>query len=582
MTAASPPSPLLNNRPRRRAWLFSTFVTAALVAALAATLIWPIVLAVGKGFIDEGRPSLYWLRSVMTSPEYLGYMWNSIVLAAAATSLSILIAVPLAMIRANCRFPGQGVLGMLLLVPLILPPFVGAMSTERFLSQDGVLNAILMRLGLLDVSSRNPDWLQRGSFAAVCVLQALHLFPIMYLNVSAALANIDPAYAQAARNLGASRRRAFFRVTLPLMRPGLFAGGTIVFIWALTDIGTPLIVGYRQLLPVQIFQRLMMAKAGAETYAMVTVMLGGAVVLYVMGKFVFGRSLRAESSKASVAHEASRLGPCAAAGAWVLFGGVTVLAVLPHVGVVLRAVSGRWIGTILPSDYTLAHLKEVLASPQSYNAIINSLRYASTSTAIDLAIGGVAAWLIIRTKARGRGLLDSLSMLPLAVPGMILAAGYLAVTAKGTWLESIGPRANPFVILVVAYSVRRLPFVVRGISAGLQQVPLSLEEAAHNLGSSRAGAAMRITIPLISASVIAAAVLTFSFAMLEVSDSLMLAQLQNDYPITKEIYQQAHAGTPDSLNRAAAMGLYAMALLGGTIAVAAALLGRKLGAIFRV
>ncbi len=554
----------------------------ALLAALAATLIWPIALAVGKGFVDQGRPSVFWLRSVMTSREYLGYMLNSLVLACSVTVLAIVIALPLAMIRANCRFRGQGVLGMLLLVPLILPPFVGAMSIERLLSQDGVLNAMLVRLNILDVATRHPDWLQRGSFAAVCVLQALHLFPIMYLNVSATLANIDPAYVQAARNLGASGRRSFLGVTLPLMRPGLFAGGTIVFIWALTDIGTPLIVGYRQLLPVQIFRRLMAADVGSETYAMVTVMLGGAVLLYVMGKFVFGRPIRGESSKASVTREIPRLGARGTVGAWGLFGVVIVLAVLPHVGVALRAVSDRWIGTVLPSRYTLAHLREVFANPRSYNSIINSLRYAGTSTVIDLILGGAAAWLIVRSRARGRGVLDSLCMLPLAVPGMILAAGYLAVTAKGGWLQSIGPRENAFIILVIAYSVRRLPFVVRGVSAGLQQVPLAMEEAACDLGSSRAGAVFRITIPLIAASLIAAAVLTFSFAMLEVSDSLMLAQLENDYPITKEIYDQAQAGTTVSLNRAAALGVYAMALLGGGMAVATALLGKKLGAIFRV
>ena len=581
MTASSQPSPLLDGR-RPRGSPLSTAAVAALLAALAATLIWPIALAIGKGFVEQGRPSAFWLRSVMTSREYLGYMLNSLVLACSATALAIIIAVPLAMIRANCRFTGQGVLGMLLLVPLILPPFVGAMSIERLLSQDGVLNAMLVRLNVLEAATRHPDWLQRGSFAAVCVLQALHLFPIMYLNVSATLANIDPAYVQAARNLGASGRRSFFGVTLPLMRPGLFAGGTIVFIWALTDIGTPLIVGYRQLLPVQIFRRLMAADVGSETYAMVTVMLGGAVLLYVMGKFVFGRSIRGESSKASVAREIPRLGALGTVGAWGLFGVVIVLAVLPHAGVALRAVADRWIGTVLPSRYTLTHLREVLASPRSYNSIINSLRYAGASTVIDLAVGGAAAWLIVRSRARGRGVLDSLCMLPLAVPGMILAAGYLAVTAKGSWLESIGPRENAFIILVVAYSVRRLPFVVRGVSAGLQQVPLAMEEAACDLGSSRAGAVFRITIPLIAASLIAAAVLTLSFAMLEVSDSLMLAQLENDYPITKEIYDQAQAGTTVSLNRAAALGVYAMALLGGGMAVATALLGKKLGAIFRV
>ena len=124
--------------------------------------------------------------------------------------------------------------------------------------------------------------------------------------------------------------------------------------------------------------------------------------------------------------------------------------------------------------------------------------------------------------------------------------------------------------------------MVRGVSAGLQQVPESLEEAARNLGSSRVGAAMRITLPLIAANVIAAGVLTFAFAMLEVSDSLILAQVERHYPITKQIYELATStGSPETANQAAALGVYGMVLLGGTMAIATALLGKRLGAIFR-
>ena len=138
-----------------------------------------------------------------------------------------------------------------------------------------------------------------------------------------------------------------------------------------------------------------------------------------------------------------------------------------------------------------------------------------------------------------------------------------------------------FSLLVIAYSVRRLPFIVRGVSAGLEQVPEALEEAARNLGASKARTIWRITVPLIAANLIAGAVLTFAFAMLEVSDSLILAQRSGDYPITKQIYILFTSGTGEATNVAAALGVYGMILLGGTMALASALLGRRLGAIFR-
>ena len=548
---------------------------------LGALLVLPIVLAIGSAFVHEGRLSLYWFGRVVGNEMLVGQLVNGVVLATVTTGVCLLLAVPLAVLRARCRFRGQGVLGVAVLVPLILPPFVGALAIKRLLGQFGVLNLLLAKAGLLEIEpgSVPPDWLATG-FAGVVILQALHLFPILYLNASAALANVDCAYAQAARNLGAGPWRAFFGITLPLMRPGLFAGATIVFIWSLTDIGTPLILNYHQLIPVTIFRELGGGEYTGRTFSLVFIMLAASVALYVLGKFIFGRAPAAESGKATVQAEMRQLGPAATAGAWALFGGVIFLALLPHVGVALSAVSDRWLGTVVPAGLTTRHLRAVLTSEETYRSVLNSASYAGVSTVVDVVLGCAAAWMIVRAKVPGRRLLDGLAMLPLAVPGLILAAGYVAMTASGP-LEAIGPNGNPFAILVIAYAVRRLPFVVRGVSAGLQQVPETLEEAARNLGASQVGAARRITLPLVAANIVAAAVLAFSFAMLEVSDSLILAQRSPDYPIAKQIYILFTAGTGEALNVAAALGVYGMVLLGGTMALAAALLGRRLGAIFR-
>ena len=560
----------------------ATLLAAGLVSFLTAFLIVPILRSIGSGFLLNGSVSGYWFTRVMGNSILMGELANGLLLASATTAVSLVLAVPLAVLRARCSFRGLGVLGMLVMVPLILPPFVGAISMKRLLGQFGVFNLILERIGIVDPHvGLPPDWLGSG-FVGVVILQSLHLFPILYLNASAALANVDPAYSQAARNLGAGPLGVFRRITLPLIRPGLFAGGTIVFIWAFTDIGTPMIIGYENLTPVTIFQELANADVSPRTYSLVFVMLSGSVTLYVLGKFLFGRPMAGESTKATIAAETRKLGPIATCFAWLGFGGVIFLAILPHVGVLLLGLADKWINTILPETFTLRHLHFVITNPQTTSSIANSLRYAGLSTSIDIVLGMMAAWLIVRSKIYGKGVLDGLCMLPLAVPGLILAAGYVAMTAPGTWLESIGPTRNPFAILVIAYAVRRLPFVVRGVSAGLQQVPESLEEAGRNFGASRLRAAVRITLPLIAANVIAAAVLTFAFAMLEVSDSLILAQTAEYYPITKQIFRLATStGSPEATNQAAAMGVYGMVLLGGTMGLASALLGRKLGTIFR-
>ena len=540
---------------------------------LLAFLVVPVALAIASGVFEDGRLTGFWLTRVFIDLAAREGLFNSLKVAAATTVGVFCLAVPLAVLANQYNFRGKSLASAALMVPMILPPFVGAMAIRKLLAyESGSVNLILQAIGLGKV-----DWLGSG-FAGVVILEVLHLYPIMYLNASAALANVDPTMLEASRNLGASRWTTFRRVTLPLIRPGLFAGGTIVFIWSFTELGTPLMVGYEQVLPVQIFHGLNVLDTSPKIYSMVFVMLSASVALYGMGRFLFGRAAAATAGR-GVAATARRPGPLGTLAIWAAFGTATLLAVIPHIGVVLMALSRRWSGTILPTQYTLDHLKEVFTRPETWNSIVNSLRYASIATVVDLVLGLGIAYLVVRLRIRGRSWLDSLAMLPLAVPGLVIASGYVVMTAWGP-LKGIGPAADPTLILVIAYSIRRLPYVVRSISAGLQQTSETLEEAARNLGATPLKSVLRITVPLISANLLAGAILAFSFAMLEVSDSLILAQTQDFYPITKAIYTLA--GIADTTNLAAALGTFGMLLLTATLVGANLLLGKRLGAMFRV
>jgi iron(III) transport system permease protein len=161
-----------------------------------------------------------------------------------------------------------------------------------------------------------------------------------------------------------------------------------------------------------------------------------------------------------------------------------------------------------------------------------------------------------------------------------MAFGYLAMSRPGGWFHWLRLGEDPVLLLVIAYSIRRLPYVVRAASAGLQQVSPMLEEAAMNLGAPPLRALWRVTLPLVAPNLIAGALLAFSFAMLEVSDSMILAEQTIHYPITKAIYSLMSAlGNGPSL--AAALGVWAMIFLAVTMAGAALVLGRKLGAMFK-
>ena len=572
--------------PLRRVFNPAVFVLLLTAAFMAVFFVWPIVVTVREAFqkpLPEGgsRFTLEFVRLVFGNPVYLEGLLNSLKMAAGSTAGALLIALPLAVLASRFEFRGKLILTSLLLVPLVLPPFVGAIGVKQILGQMGALNAFACSLGLMD-PNHPIDWLGAGRLPGVIVMNSLHLYPILYLNITAALSNLDPALDEAAENLGCPPLRRFFRVTLPLAMPGIFAGASIVFIWGFTELGVPLIFDYSRVTSVQIFDGAKDMGGNPLPYALVAVMLVISVLLFLASKLAFGRSDFAGTGRASTAARTRTLRGTPAFLAAGFFAGVIFLAVLPHLGVLLTSFSGDWYGTVLPGHLTFDHYRDALGHSLTVPSIQNSLKYAGLATVFDCVLGFTIAWICVRTKLPGRHLLDALSMLPIAVPGLVLAFGYLAMTREGQPFRFlIGPDDDPLLILVVAYSIRRLPYIVRSASAGLQQTSPTLEEAARNLGCPPLKAIRRVTLPLISANLIAGALLAFAFGMLEVSDSLILAQKREHFPITKAIYELfGNLGNGDAL--ASALGVWAMIFLTITIAGAGILLGKKLGALFRV
>ena len=546
----------------------------------ALFFLWPIAETVRGAFVGaDGRFTIDYIAEVFRNPLYLEGLWNSFRIGVFSTLLACLIAMPLAWMSDRFVFPGKPLLGALVLVPMIMPPFVGAIGVKQILGQQGALNALLVDLGILNPNAP-VDWLGEGRIWGVVVLIALNLYPIIYLNVLAALANVDPAMEEAAENLGCTGFRKFRKITLPLIMPGVFAGGTIVFIWSFTELGVPLMFDFTRVASVQIFHGIKDIGGNPFPFALVVVMLAATVLLYAASKLTLGRSSHAMMSKAT-----SQGGPRdpGLATRWfcsLAFSGVTLLAVLPHLGVVLVAFSSDWYQTILPSGWTLSHFEAALGHNLTLPSIQNSLKYAALATLLDVVLGVAIAYVVVRTRLAGRQILDALAMMPLAVPGLVLAFGYLAMTQEGKVFEFLNPAIDPLIILVIAYSVRRLPYVVRSAAAGFQQTSVTLEEAAQNLGCPPLRTLRKITIPLIAANLLAGGLLAFSFAMLEVSDSLILAQKQQDFPITKAIYE-LYQLLGEGRFVASALGVWAMAFLATTILGASLILGKKLGAIFR-
>ncbi|MBQ6474118.1 MAG: iron ABC transporter permease [Victivallales bacterium] len=528
---------------------------------------------------NDGHFTLFYLAEVFRNPIYLGGLLNSACIGICTTLLTILIAMPLAWLADRFDFAGKRLLTGALLLPMILAPFVGALGMQCIFGRYGAFNALLAKLGCFP-AGQGPDWFA-GGFVAVVVLEAMHLFPIMYLNISAALANVDPQLLEAATDFGCTGFHRFRRITLPLVMPGVFAGASLVFIWSFTELGTPLMFDYGRCTAIQIYEGLNDLGRNPMPYALVAVVMVFSTLMYVLAKVLFGRGGNAMLSKAGRASAQRRLHGWAQAAVIALFGGIGLFNLLPHLGVLGLAVGRSWYSSILPTGLTGEHIEAALGHSLTVPSIINSLRYSSFAVLIAVALGIFSAVSIVRGKSRLGWALDALVMLPLAVPGLVLAFGYLALGQKGEIFHCFDPIQNPTVLLVVSYAVRRLPYVVRAAVAGLEQTSPSYEEAAASLGADPLTIFRRITMPLIMANLIAGGILAFSFSMLEVSDSLILAHKAAYFPITKAIYELASLlGQGQAL--ASALGLWTMLFLGASMLTASAILGKKLGALFRV
>ena len=291
--ASSPQNPLANARSSKRRPTFSwrSVSTSILTWALALLVFGPFLIypvaRVLVGAISEAdyaggtrQLRLEYLLLPFQNSTLTQSVINSFLLAIAATFLSSIIALPLAYSSARLKFAGKSLLTGLLLVPLLLPPLVGAIGLKQMLAREGFINTLLGRDGNNPIDFLGSTFMNGwGPLFLVVLVTSLHLFPLIYLNVSAAWANVDSSLEEAAENQGASAWRVFFTVTLPLLFPAFMSGALIVFIFAFTDLGTPLVFGFKEVAAVKIFD----AKSGDDPAAYVLafylVIMAGAIFL---------------------------------------------------------------------------------------------------------------------------------------------------------------------------------------------------------------------------------------------------------------------------------------------------------------
>jgi iron(III) transport system permease protein len=546
-------------------------VMGLLLALLIAFILYPVLRVLWISLSDDsGHLTLLHFANFFRRPLFREALWNTLWTGGLVVLFSAVLALPLAYVIARYEFRGKLLLQTAATLPLVIPPFVGAVALQLILGRSGTVNLLLARW--FDTTIPFMEGL-----GGVVLVQTLHFFPFVLLNTTVSLSNIDASLEEMAQNMGCHGFRLFRRVTLPLMMPGFIAGSLLAFIRAIDDLGTPLMLNQKNLLAPQAYLRITtigMDDVDGYVICVVLVILSLAA-LFAARKYL---SLADYATVARGTPVIKRLQGGRLALVLLMSGLILGVSLLPHVGILLLSFTKVWSFSLLPTSYTLDHYTEILFRVPHF--VTNTLLYTLLAAGFDIVLGAVIAFLLLRSRVIGRNLLDVIATLPLAIPGVVLAVGYLRVF-HGWEFPGLGaPLSSTWFILVIAYTMRRLPYTVRASYAALQQVHVSLEESAQNLGANRLRAFAKITLPLIAGGLVAGGLIAFVTSCAELASTIMLVPRLEAGPISYGIY--VYMQSPLGRGAGAALGVVAIVMVSVGTYLTHRAFGARAGSAFRV
>jgi iron(III) transport system permease protein len=497
---------MLGSLRRDPAWLM---LALGAVALLGYFLLWPVLsMLTSSLFNKEGQFGLHGYVQFFSEPAYRESLFNTLWLGAAVTLLSLVLGAGLALAAARFSFPLAACLGVLPLLTLVIPDVVVAAAWIVVLGKQGVLNSLLAPLGL-ELPSLYSWW-------GLVFVMTLNNYVYAYVAVLVGLKSMDRNLEEAGLSLGSSPVRTLRTVTFPLMVPALCGAAVLVFMHVIGDFGVPAILGARTpVLAVKTYNEFVSEMGGnpqmQTTMASLLVFLGLALLL-IQKWVVARRTYQMESGRAP---ERVPLRAWQAAVCATLVSILIVLSVLPVMVVIVTAFTPS-IGPVLKyGGFTLSHMQQALV--QAPGPLYNSLLLGAAATSAGAVFSIVAAYLIVKRPSGLSAGLDVLVMLPLTIAGTVLGIALINVFNSG-WLVLTGS----WVIMSLAYFLRRVPTRVRAAMGPLHNLRNSIEEASISLGVAPMPTFAKVVLPVVWPAVIAATVLMWITTLSELSATVVL------------------------------------------------------------
>jgi iron(III) transport system permease protein len=537
---------------------FDQLVMGGAVVALLVLILLPLLSLLFGSVKSEDGVSISYFIQALSGKLYTRSLVNSLILGAWTGLFSIVIGVPLAWAVARTNVPGKRLIQITGSLSYLSPPFLMAIAFVNLFSPNAGLINVLMR-DVLDL-----PWLTFNVFsmAGLVAVTVLHTFPFVYLLASTALQGIDASYEEAAQILGAGKWRTAFLITAPLVAPAILSGTLLAFVNSIALFGSQAIIGLPArivTLPTRIYAlfdyppQYGLASALSLVFILITV-----AALFMQRRFLAKRSFVTLGGKGS-RPQLVNLGPAR----WVVFAFCVVVfifaIVLPYSALIAVSLSKSW-GLDFWKGLTFANYKFVLFDYDvTQRAIVNSLFLAIVAATIAVLIGAIVGWIDLRTKLPGRRFLDYISLVPLGLPGIVMAVALIQF-----WLAMPIALYGTLTILLLAYTGRYIPLGVRAANASLRQIDGSLEESARILGASWGMTMREVTLPLIRPGLFAGWLLIFVPAIQELSASILLFS-SNSITLAVAVFNLYETGYTEPV---AALAMINVVIIGAAILLA--------------
>ncbi|HPL53652.1 MAG TPA: iron ABC transporter permease [Bacillota bacterium] len=484
-------------------------ITLCTIAIYILFLLYPMARLAEQAVVDSqtGEYTLANFVKFFSKSYYSDTLLNSFKVSISATALSILIGTPLAYFLTIYKIRGKAMLNILIIIASMSAPFIGAYSWIMLLGRSGVITSFLAKFGI-----NFPDIY---GFSGIVLVMSLQLFPLVFLYARGALKNIDNSLIEAANNLGCAGIKCFLKVIVPLIIPTLLAAGLLVFMRSFADFGTPMLIGegYRTF-PVVLYTEFISEVGSNDGFAAAIAIIAIIIttVVFLTQKYISNKN----SFALNALHPIYEKEPKNIVKPWVyLFSySVVALAVLPQLYVTYTSFK-KTAGKIFIPGYSLNSY--ATAFGKLGKSIQNTIIIPMLALAFIVLLAILIAYLVVRRRNALTSMVDIMSMIPYIVPGTVLGIALLTGFNRRPLMLS-----GTMMIMVVALIIRRLPYTIRSSVAILQQIPMSIEEAAISLGASKIKAFFRVTVPMMASGIVAGAILSWVTMISELSTAIIL------------------------------------------------------------